>query len=444
MRKSLAVLLYLFAGCVFIWSAVEVHDAWFGVPAGLTGGRARVALPGKASLEVRGGFVRSVDGTNVAVRSLSPTPVLAFANEGREPASFSVSLANVKPLALRAASFPTQAPLSPQEPVEFKAADPGVIRFTVSLAAGATRTLAFEQRPQAESAGAAGGTPLVSAASASVPVRFFAFGGVREGIGTLRELFRIANDESPDFLVGLGDIYYRANVDAILRIDELLPRCSVPIYLLPGEIEYRSPDEPASDPRQQLERFYPLDRHETMFGPGNNDFAFGGWRFVFLDNARQRNRASLRWLAGLPPGDPAAPRTLFFSHIPPFDPREKIFKRGMTTGVAHEHRRVVAALGNLGAAAAFFGHYHGYARGEAAGVPCYVTSAAGVKLPRGESPHFLDVRLSPEGTVRVVRRSLENGTKNGAKNGAPGNARRPAEPALAHADDADTTRGGAS
>lgn len=389
MRKAISLVLYLFALGVFSYSAFMVYNAYLGVPEGLTGGRASVALPGHGRLEVQGGFVRRVDGTQLAVRSLSPSPVLRFENEGQEDASFSISLGNVRPATLRAGWFDSHLPLADREPLQFNLADPGVVRFTVQIPAGGGRTYAFEQAP------ASPGT-----------VRFFVFAGVRKGVGTFQRILDLANRESPDFIVGLGDIYYRAQVANILALDRRLALASVPVYLLPGEIEYRSPESSEDEGGSELGRFYVLDRHSSMFGRGDNAFSFGDWRFVFMDNALPRNRRSLWRLARLPPGDPAAPRTVFFSHIPPFDPRREIFKNDMPTGSPGEHRRMTQEMIRLGAAVAFFGHYHGYAEGLAAGIPCYVTSAAGTKLPEGETSHFLDVTLR-DGRAVVIRRDLE-------------------------------------
>lgn len=389
LRQTIAALIFVFAFGVLAYSMAEVYQAWFGVPSGLTGARAKVALPGKSQIEVAGGFVRSVEAEEILVHATAPDMGFTIANRSAEHQDFKLRLQNVKPDAITVSLVNEQTDETESLADRLRTVNANAISFSTEVAPRSVRRFLVTQEPQHMD-----------------EVRFYVFAGVRKvGLPTLERMLDIVNEELPDFVVGLGEIYYRANVGKIIDLDQRLSRSRVPVYLFPGEIEYRSQEKASSADGHELAGFYKTDRHSALFGPTSREFSYEGWRFVFMDNAKKRNGSALRWLDGLPSHADTERQTLFFSHIPPFDPRPSEFKE-VTRGHPREHERSVRTWENLGVAAAFFGHYHGYFEREVDGVPCYVSSAAGNRVPEGHDLHFLEVTLR-EGKVSVIQRSLD-------------------------------------
>lgn len=388
MRRTLATVFSLFAAGVFLYSVGFVYKAHYGVPEGLTGARSAVALPGRGQVKAVGGFIRRVDGRRLELRSLAPNSTWTFRNRSGEDSPFRIRAGNVKRSALRVALADPEAPVD-TGPVAFESSGPGAVEFELVLPPRSRRVLTFEQTPQAAG-----------------EVRFFVFGHARNGLYFLDAMQQKANEELPDFIIALGDNYYRSFPHKILDFDERLARSRVPVYVLPGEIEYREQDEPSPADSHPLAEFHKVRRHETMFGSGNHAFEYGGWRFITVDNARDRNIQSLMWLQGLRPFESGTPRTLFFSHIPPYDPRDRVIKE-VTTGTESEHEMIVDQMQRLDVAAAFFDHYRWFDAGRVEGVPTYVTSISVSSRAPGQFAHFLDVTLH-EGEIRVIQRPFNS------------------------------------
>ncbi len=388
MRKQIATILSVFVLGVFVYSSAAVYDWYYGIPEGLTGGRAWVYLPGDGLLKVGGGFVRSVDGSRIEIRATTPHLFIEVKNGGNAPSSFSVDLFNVKVGTIQARRFVEDSANEPGMPFPFEEAGPSAIRFDLETPAATRQTIRFDQSPEA-----------------AEEVRFFVLGHVRNGELFFHKLLDIADRESPDFIFCLGDTYYRSYVDKILDLDQVLRSHPVPVYLIRGEIEYREPDDPMPIDAHPLARFYRLDRHPSIFGPGNNAFDFGGWKFVLFENGRPRNITSFDWLQSLPSDESRPARTIFLSHIPPYDPRTYISKN-VTTGNAVELETMVEQMERLGTAAGFFGHYRWYAEQEVGTIPTYNTSVSVPNKNGDQLAHFLDVRLK-SGEVHVTRRLLQ-------------------------------------
>lgn len=385
MRRNLATVFSLFAAGVFFYTAFFVYEAYFGVPEGLTGGRTAVALPEGGRATARGGMIRRVEGMKLELRALAPNSVWEFENGGKA-ADFALTLLNVNPSAVRLQLYQPDAPEAP-EPVPFDVTGPNVISFNLEIPPGSARTLQIEHVPGTEGR-----------------LRFFVFGHARNGERSLKQMTTIVNEEQPDFVVGLGDNYYRAFPDKILDFDRQLARMEVPTFIIPGELEYREQDEPSPADDHPLAGFHKLHRHAAIFGRGDQVFDFGGWRFVLVENGRDRNIGSLRWLKRLASLESAVPRTLLFSHIPPYDPRD-IDGKDITQGSPKEHEVIIEQMKRLNVAATFFDHYRWFEAGEFDGVPIYITSISLTRRSKGQFPHFLDVRLA-EGNVQVIRRSF--------------------------------------
>ncbi len=388
MRKQIAAILSVFVVCVFVYSSVAVYDWYYGVPEGLTGGRTRVYLPGDGFLKVGGGFVRSVDGSRIEIRATTPHLFIEVENGGTSPSSISVDLLNVKVGAIQAHRFAANDADEDGAPFPFEEAGPSAIRFDLGTPAATRQIIRIDQL-----------------AESSEEVRFFVAGHVRNGELFFHKLLDIADRESPDFIFCLGDTYYRSYVNKILELDQVLRSHPVPVYLIRGEIEYREPDDPMPIDAHPLARFYRLDRHPAIFGPGDNTFEFEGWRFVVLENGRPGNIKSFDWLENLPSDEAQPPRTIFLSHYPPYDPRTYISKN-VSTGNADELETMVEQMGRLGTVAAFFGHYRWFAEQKVGTILTYNTSVSAPNKKGDQLAHFLDVRLK-NGEVHVTRRLLQ-------------------------------------
>lgn len=386
MQKQLATVFSLFAAGVFLFTFGFVIDAWWGVPEGLTGGRTSVSLPLHSRVEARGGIIRRVEGMNLELRALAPKSTWEFENRGGKPAAFNFTAANVNPSAVR---LGLARPESAEEvrALEFEAAGPSAIHFEMEVPPGSRQLLTLEHAPRDEGL-----------------VRFFIFGHARNGDFFFYRLQEIVNEELPDFVIGLGDNYYRAFPDKILTFQARLAELKVPTFLMPGEIEYREQDEPSPADDHSLAAFHKLKRHAAIFGRGDQDFEFGGWRFVMVENGRERNFASFRWLKNLPAVNASAPRALLFSHIPPYDPRGKDAKN-ITTGYSNEHEIIVEQMQRLKVAAAFFDHYRWFEARGVETIPTYVTAISPNERSAGQTAHFLEVRLE-DGEIQVLRRFL--------------------------------------
>lgn len=251
---------------------------------------------------------------------------------------------------------------------------PTVATFTIALAVG-THTLRIAP-PDADRV---------------EPYRVAAMADIQTALPIVDDVFR-AISAVPDlrFVIAMGDITERGEVDEYDLFERQLQTLTIPFYTTIGNHELWAP----------AARFYDL------YGRASFHFGFKGAAFTFVDSGDTGLDPIVEtWLDGwLAEAHDQA--HVFLTHVPPLDPfggRYGSFRS------AEDARRLIARLVDGDIDLALYGHIHTYSRYENAGIPSYISGGGGAEPMKGDGidRHFLMVELDPLnqtiGTVEVHR-----------------------------------------
>ncbi len=248
----------------------------------------------------------------------------------------------------------------------------------------------------------ASATPAPSPTSTPVPAtatptatpqpesfRFVVCGDNRGGDEVYRQILGRAVDEGSDFLINVGDIVNRGEVEQLEHMRDLMAEYPLPIFIAPGNHDlldgslhnFMSVFEPPAPS-------YSFDRGQVHLVILNS--SWGGlsdeqldWLHVDLEKSEQ-------------------PVTMVFLHHPPFDPV------GTDHIMAFGQDAFMALIKQHGVEYVFAGHIHSFDYELRDGTHYYITGGAGAPLyphyQRDAFYHYLRVEVSGEQVeVELVR-----------------------------------------
>lgn len=221
--------------------------------------------------------------------------------------------------------------------------------------------------------------------------RVAAMADIQTALPTVNEVFAAIN-AVPDarFVVAMGDITQRAEIEEYDLFEQQLGTLDIPYYTTIGNHEL----------------WAPFDRYTDRFGRADFQFGFKGATFTFADSGDAGLDPLVEdWLVGRLAAAKSG-TSVFLTHIPPLDP---VGPRYGAFRSSRDGHRLVSRLVDNGVDLALYGHIHTYAEYENAGIPSYISGGGGAEPMRGDGidRHFLMVELDPEnqsiGTVEVHR-----------------------------------------
>jgi hypothetical protein len=218
------------------------------------------------------------------------------------------------------------------------------------------------------------------------PYRVAAMADIQTALPIVDDVFR-AISAVPDlrFVVAMGDLTERGEVEEYDLFDRQLQTLSVPFYTTLGNHELWGPPE----------------RFHDRYGRASFHFAFKGAAFTFVDSGNTGLDPIVEdWLAGWL-ADARDQAHVFLTHVPPIDPFGGRYGSFRSAQDAH---RLLARLVEGNVDLTLYGHIHTYIQYDNAGIPAYISGGGGA-LPMtwdGIDRHFLVLTVDP------VRGSIGN------------------------------------
>lgn len=221
--------------------------------------------------------------------------------------------------------------------------------------------------------------------------RVAAMADIQTALPTVHQVFAAIN-EIPDarFVIAMGDITQRAEVEEFDLFEQQLGTLNIPFYTTIGNHEL----------------WAPFERYTERFGRADFQFGFKGATFTFADSGDAGLDPLVEdWLVGRLAAA-ASQTSVFLTHIPPLDP---VGARYGAFRSSRDGHRLVSRLVENGVDLALYGHIHTYVPYENAGIPSYISGGGGAEPMRGDGidRHFLMVELDPQnhtvGAVEVHR-----------------------------------------
>lgn len=224
------------------------------------------------------------------------------------------------------------------------------------------------------------------------PFSFLVIGDTR-GSETAEALIKMAFEKgNVSFMVILGDFVRNPDIwNHRFFLAEMTREISLPcpVFLVSGNDDFDDTGEAI----KQTERRVTSKVYESLYGAKNFDFVFNQCLFVICDNAYPRSRFSyLSYLREtLSKEGEGKSRIFVFMHSPP---------RGLAEHISGEipDDEFFSLFTSYKAITSFFGHYHGYWRGQRKGVNLIVCGGGGGHFhpwyPRwGSFHHILKVTV---------------------------------------------------
>ena len=225
------------------------------------------------------------------------------------------------------------------------------------------------------------------------PFRVAAMADIQTALPEVDDVFR-AISAVPDarFVIAMGDITERGEIEEYALFDEQLGALAIPFYTTLGNHELWAPP----------------DRWLTRFGRASFQFQFKGVAFTFADSGDAGLDPLVEgWLDGWLDEAQALPH-VFLTHMPPIDPVGVRYGAFRSTRDGH---RLLSRLADGAVDLTLYGHIHTYEAFANAGIRAYISGGGGAQPMRwdGIDRHFLMVQLDPAapgGIGPVERRGL--------------------------------------
>ena len=211
------------------------------------------------------------------------------------------------------------------------------------------------------------------------PFRVAAMADIQTALPAVHEVFAEINTV-PDlrFVVGMGDLTERGQLEEYELYERQLETLSIPFYTTIGNHELWN------DHMRFLDRF----------GRASFQFDFKGVAFTFVDSGDAGVDPLVEeWLEGWLDAARDRPH-VFLTHMPPVDPVGLRYGSFRST---RDGRRLLSRLAEGNVDLTLYGHIHTYVEYENAGIPAFISGGGGADPVRldGIDRHFLVVELAP-------------------------------------------------
>jgi Icc-related predicted phosphoesterase len=222
------------------------------------------------------------------------------------------------------------------------------------------------------------------------PFSFLVIGDTR-GSETAERLIEMALEKgTTSFMVILGDFVRKPDIwNHRFFLTEMTTEINLPfpVFLVSGNYDIDDTGEVI----KQTERRVTSEVYESFYGAKDFDFVFNNCLFIICDNNYPRNRSSyLSYLRETLSKKGEGKQHIFvFMHCPP---------RGLAKHISGEipDEEFFTLVESYKVTACFFGHYHGYWRGQRKGVNLIVSGGGGGHLKPsrwGAFHHILKVTV---------------------------------------------------
>ena len=215
-----------------------------------------------------------------------------------------------------------------------------------------------------------------------LPFSFLVIGDSRAKT-TSEHLIKLGVEKgAPAFMVMNGDFVWRPGIwnhrfFMTRMLTEIKP--SFPVFLVPGNHEIFAYDTSRiKDPKQQVTH----EIYEGLYGPRNLDFVYNNCLFIICDGDGRSPENYLDYLRDVLSKKAAGRKYIFvFTHYPP---------RGLDASIKKaclpNEKEFFALMEQYKVTYCFFGHHHGYWKGERNGTTYIVCGGGGTRL----EPHITD------------------------------------------------------
>ncbi len=207
--------------------------------------------------------------------------------------------------------------------------------------------------------------------------RVAAMADIQKALPNVHEVFeRINAVADARFVVGMGDITQRGELDEYEMFERQLVYLRIPFYTTLGNHELWGPHESYFD----------------RYGRASFQFTFKGCSFTFADSGDAAIDPLVdEWLKGWL-ADAVDRPNVFLTHMPPVDPTGLRYAsfRSLRDG-----QRLLSELVDGRVDLALYGHIHTFVEYENAGIPSYISGGGGAEPMKfdGIDRHFLMVEL---------------------------------------------------
>lgn len=309
-----------------------------------------------AEVQIAGGLaaVRALEDHRLELWAQAPALDIRIALLDTAAGAWTITVRNALPDAVLTAGAATYA----REPGE----RPTVATFRVPLGAG---THELRVAPPG--------------ADQPAPFRIAAMADIQTALPVVDQVFAAIN-AVPDlrFVVGMGDLTDRAQLEEYELYERQLEGLAIPFYTTIGNHELWA------DHMRFLDRF----------GRASFHFQFQGVAFTFADSGDAGIDPLVEeWIEGWLAGARDLPH-VFLTHMPPVDPHGMRYGSFRST---RDGRRLLSRLVEGGVDLTLYGHIHTYVEYENAGIPAFISGGGGADPMRfdGIDRHFLEIELAP-------------------------------------------------
>jgi len=218
------------------------------------------------------------------------------------------------------------------------------------------------------------------------PYRVAAMADIQDAMEEVDEVFA-AISAVPDvrFVVSMGDITQRAEVEEYDLFEQQLQALRVPFFTTLGNHELWGPPE----------------RYFDRFGRASFQFSFKGTAFTFADSGDAAIDPLVEeWIEGWL-ADARGQTHVFLTHFPAIDPVGIRYGALRSTRDGH---RLLSRLTEGDVDLTLYGHLHTLIEFENAGIPAFISGGGGAEPMKldGIGRHFLVVELRPTGLGSVT------------------------------------------
>jgi len=218
------------------------------------------------------------------------------------------------------------------------------------------------------------------------PFHFAAMADIQTALPVVDDIFTlISADSDVRFVLAMGDLTQRGQIDEYELLDRQLTTLAVPFYTTRGNHELWGDDS----------------RFTDRFGRANFHFDFKGAAFTFVDSGDAGLDPLVEeWLDGWLAKAKDQPH-VFLTHIPPIDPTGVRYGGFRSMRDAH---RLLERLAEGNVDLTLYGHIHTFIQFDNAGIPAYISGGGGAQPMQGDGidRHFLVVEIDASTPAALV------------------------------------------